>query len=335
VLLLARELAAMGIEQVVVTSQSSRLARDLAAASIPTREVLWRTGLSFGAIRAAWKAAGHGACLLHAHDGHSVTLAGVASVLARRPFVATRRTVFPLRRPALWKRAARVVAVSRATGKVLADGGVPEARVVVVPSGIDLEATRQASPFPIREHLGLAPETPIAVTVAAFTREKDHDTLIRAAALLRDRAPDLHWVLAGDGPMRPHVERLVRDLGLASRIHLLGWVDAPLGLIAAANVFVLTSRAEGVGTVLLDAMGRQVPVVATRVGGVPEAVADGALLADPGNPAQVAEGVLRVLGEPELRRTLMAAGTRAVARRSAGGMARAMLAVYRSVLLTR
>jgi glycosyltransferase involved in cell wall biosynthesis len=335
VLLLARELAGMGVEQVVVTSQSSRLARDLTAAAVPTREVFWRTGLSLGAVRAAWKEAGHPGSLLHAHDGHSVTLAGVASVLARRPFVATRRTVFPLRRPAFWRRAARVVAVSRATGKVLADGGVPEARVVVVPSGIDLEATRQATPLPIREQLGLAPDTPIAVNVAAFTREKDHDTLVRAAALVLDRAPDLHWVLAGDGPMRPHVERLVRDLGLTSRIHLLGWVDEPLSLIAAADVFVLTSRAEGVGTVLLDAMGRQVPVVATRVGGVPEAVADGAILADPGNPGQVAEGVLKVLAEPELRRTLVAAGNQAVTRRSAVGMAHAMLAVYRSVLLTR
>lgn len=330
VLLLARELARLGVRQTVVTRADGRLAAELARAGVPVAGVRWPRALSGRALGAAWRAARAGPALLHAHDGHALTVAALAGFLTRQPWIATRRTVFPLRRPRLWRRARHTVAVSEAVRGVLEAGGVAGDRITVVPSSIDLAETAATAPGRVREALGLPAGVPLAVNVAALTREKDHDTLLRAAAAARASAPDLHWVIAGDGPLRLQLERRARDLGVAERIHFTGWLDAPLPLIAAARVFVLTSTAEGLGTVVLDAMALGVPVVATAVGGVPEAVGDAGLLVPPGDPAKVAAAVVEVLSTAGLADRLTGAGRARVAARGAEGMARAMVEVYRS-----
>jgi L-malate glycosyltransferase len=332
VLLLARELAALGVPQVVVTRADSRLHRELAAAGIAVAPVAWPRAFSAPAVRAAWRAARRRPALLHAHDGHALTIAGLAGLLAGRPWVATKRTEFPLRRPVFWRRAARVLAVSGAVARAVERGGVAAGRIAVVPSGIDVAATATVRPGSVRQALGLPAEAPLAVNVAALSAEKDHDTLLDAAARVAGPAPGVHWAIAGDGPLRAHLERRARELGLAGRVHFTGWLDDPLPLMAAATVFVLTSRAEGLGTVLLDAMALGIPVVATSAGGIPEAVGEAGLLAPPGDPDAVAGAVVQVVQDPALRARLGAAAAARVRDRDAAGMARAVLAVYRSVV---
>jgi glycosyltransferase involved in cell wall biosynthesis len=260
-----------------------------------------------------------------------VAVAALAGLLARRPFVATKRTDFPIRRPAAWRRAARALAISAAVRERLVAAGIAPDRTVVIPSGIDLEATRAVRPGSVVRDLGLPEGAPLAVNVAAFTKEKDHDTLLRAAALAAAREPTLHWVIAGDGPLRPHLERLARDLGVADRVHFTGWLDDPLPLVAAARVFVLSSISEGMGTVLLDAMALEVPVVATRAGGIPDTVGDGAVLVPPAAVEDLAAAVVQVLGDPALRARLGEAGAARAAQATAAGMARAVAQVYRSL----
>jgi glycosyltransferase involved in cell wall biosynthesis len=331
VLLLARELARLGADQLLITRAAGRLAREAVAAGVPVHGVAWRSGLSLAALRAAWWAARRRPALLHAHDAHAVAVAALAALLARRPFVATKRTDFPIRRPAAWRRAARTIAISAAVRDRLVEAGIDPARIALVPSGIDVEATRAVRPGAILHHLGLPEDRPLAVNVAAFTREKDHETLLRAAALVARQAPSLHWAIAGDGPLRTHLEKLAGDLGVAERIHFTGWLDDPLPLVAAARLFVLSSTAEGMGTVLLDAMALGVPVVATRAGGIPETVADGALLVPPGSVEELAAAVVQVVGDQSLRARLREAGTARVSQATAAGMAHAVGQVYRSI----
>jgi len=333
VLLLARGLARLGVDQVVVTSRDSRLARELGAAAIPTRAVVWKGGLSLAALRAAWREGRGARTLFHAHDGHAVTLAALAARLSGKPWVAHRRTAFPVRRPARWRRAARAIAISEPVAERLREAGLDPDRIVVVPSAIDLEGARACPARDPRPDLGLPPNAPLAVNVAALTEEKDHETLVEAAAIAAERRPDLHWAIAGDGPLQAHVARSIRNLGQSSRIHLLGWVDEPMELIKAADLFVLSSRQEAVGTVLLDAMAAGVPIVATNVGGIASTVAGAGLLVPAADPAAMAEGVLQVLGQTELRDRLRSEAPFALARRDAAGMADAVRAVYRSVVL--
>jgi glycosyltransferase involved in cell wall biosynthesis len=246
--------------------------------------------------------------------------------------VATRRVDFHLRRTGYWVRAARVIAISDAVREVLISDRIPPERVVRVHSGIDLEAVRRSRPGGIRRELHLPDDVPLAVAVGALVGHKDHATLLEAAAALREVRPDVHWAIAGEGPLRGALEHQIRRLGLGGRVTLAGHVSEPLRLIAAADVFVMSSKEEGLGTSVLDAMALDVPIVATRAGGIPEMLHGGAgLMTAPGDAAALAEAVARVLGTADLRAGLVAAARDRVEEFSATAMAEGVLAVYRSV----
>lgn len=330
--LLARELQRSGaVTQAVVTGAGSALAERLAADGVPVLPAVWRAGLDPRALAAVVAAARKGAALLHAHDAHAVTLAGLASLATGVPFVATRRVDFPLRRLGLWSRACRIIAISEAVATVLTNGGVQADRLVVVHSGIDLAAARSAPPFGLRSRLGLADDAPVAAAVGALVPHKDHGTLLHAARRLADRVPDLHWVLAGDGELRGVLEWLREQLGLADRVHFLGQVAEPEGLIAEADVFVMSSREEGLGTSVLDAMARGIPVASTTAGGLGEMLGGGAgLLVPPANPEALADAIARILGDATLRSALTTRAAEAVRHFTAERMAGEVLTVYRS-----
>jgi glycosyltransferase involved in cell wall biosynthesis len=330
--LLARELHRAGdVEQVVVTASGGELARRLRAEGIRVRESRWTAGLDPRALFALAAEARRPGSLLHAHDAHAVALAGMAAAVARRPYVATRRVDFPLRRPGFWARADRVIAISRAVADVLRADGIAPQRVVVIHSGVSVDELRRTTPLGIRARLGLPADARIAANVAALVGHKDHATLLRTAALLADRFPALHWVIAGDGPEREPLGRLRRALGLDDRVHLLGHIEEPAGLIAAADVFVMSSREEGLGTSVLDAMALGIPVASTSAGGLPEMLQDGAgVLVPSGCPEELASAVARLLDDPALARSTVANASERVQRFTATRMAEAVRQVYRS-----
>jgi L-malate glycosyltransferase len=330
--LLARELQRSGeVAQTVVTGADSELAARLRADAVPVVPATWRAGLDLRALAAVVAAARRGATLLHAHDAHAVTLAGITSLLTRVPFVATRRVDFPLRRRGLWARASRIIAISEAVATVLTNDGILADRLVVVHSGIDLDAVRAIAPFGVRARLGLADDSLVAVTVGALVPHKDHATLLHSARRLAERFPSLHWAIAGDGELLPVLEWLRDQLGLNDRVHFLGRIPEPEGLIADADVFVMSSREEGLGTSVLDAMARGIPVASTSAGGLGEMLGGGAGLLVPAvNPEALANAVARILGDPSLRTALAARAAEAVRHFTAGRMAGEVLTVYRS-----
>lgn len=330
--LLARELARLGdVEQVVVTGHGSELARRLEDDGVRVRAVRWTLGLDPRVVPAVLRELRGAPALVHAHDGHAVRLAGAAARLARRPLVVTRRVEFPLRRPGFWTRADRVIAVSAAVARRLEAGGVPASRVTVVHSAIAPEETARTSPLGIRARLGLADDTLVAAAVGALEPGKDHATLLRAAERLACRLPTLHWVVAGEGPERPALERLMGQLGLGGRVHLIGHLAEPARLIADASVFVMSSREEGLGTSVLEAMALGIPVASTAAGGLPEMLDDGAgVLAPPGDSDALAEAVARLITEPGLAHLTTGRAAAKLPRFTAARMAEAVRSVYRS-----
>ena len=337
VLLLARALAARpsDIEQIVVTGRGSLLAQRLEAAGVPVRPVGWRAGLSPAALAGTVLEAARGPALIHAHDAHALTIAGLAGILTGTPYLATRRVDFPLRRPALWRRAVRIIAISEAVRRVLLSDGIVPERVVRVHSGIDLEMVRRTRSGDIRARLGLPETGPLAVAVGALVGHKDHATLLDAAAALRSTRPELHWVIAGEGPLRGELEARIAAHSLRDRVHLPGHVDEALRLIAAAEVFVMSSREEGLGTSVLDAMALDVPIAATSAGGIPEMLDRGAgLLSPPGDSGALAASVARILDDQTVRAALIRRAQDRVEEFSATAMAEGVLAVYRSIVET-
>lgn len=335
VLLLARALAAppWQLDQVVVTTAGSLLASRLESAGIPVRAVGWRTGLSPAALLGAIGEARRRPAILHAHDAHALTLAGLAAAVTGAPFIVTRRVDFHLRRRGFWTRAARVVSISDAVRRILVADGIPADRIAVVPSGIDLEAVRRTRAGGIREELGLPAGVPLAVAVGALVGHKDHATLVDAAAALRVRRPELHWAIAGEGSFRAALAAQIAALSLGSRVHLLGHLAEPLRLVAAADVFVQSSREEGLGTSVLDAMALDVPIAATAAGGIPEMLHGGAgLLSPPRDGSALADSVDRLLGDSRLRESVRVEARARLPQFSAAAMAAGVLSVYRSVL---
>jgi glycosyltransferase involved in cell wall biosynthesis len=332
VLLLTRELQRGGLtNQVVVTGAGSELGFRLKHEGVRVHETPWHIGLDPRVLLPIIREIRDGGSLLHAHDAHAVTLAGLCSLVTRVPMVATRRVDFHLRRRGFWGRAARIIAISAAVADVLSDDGIRLERVVMVHSGIDLEAARQAEPLGIREWLGLPRETTLACTVGALVPHKDHVTLLHAARRVASHCPSLHWVIAGEGELRPVLEWLTSELDLTSRVHFLGQVAHPLRVIADADLYVMSSREEGLGTSVLDAMARGIPVASTSAGGLPEMLHDGAgILVPPRDPEALAGAVQRILSDAELRRSLVERASRAVERFSADRMAAEVRSVYRS-----
>lgn len=333
VLLLARALSARrDINQIVVTGRNTQLEQRLREAGVPVRAVRWRTGVSLATLTGALAEAVRGPALLHAHDAHALTIAGIAGRLTGTPYLATRRVDFHLRRPMLWRGAARIIAISDAVRRVLVSDGIAPERIVRVHSGIDLEAVRRTRSGEIRRELGLPLDAPLAVAVGALVGHKDHATLIDAAAALRTRKPELHWAIAGEGPLRGSLERQIATQALGDRVHLLGHVVEPLRLIRSAAVFVMSSREEGLGTSVLDAMALDVPIAATAAGGIPEMlVSGGGLLTAPGDSGALAASVADILDDPELRTGLIRQAQSRVEEFSATAMAEGVLSVYRSI----
>jgi glycosyltransferase involved in cell wall biosynthesis len=155
---------------------------------------------------------------------------------------------------------------------------------------------------------------PVLVSVGRLKAPKDFATLLRALAALPDLA--FKAVIVGEGPDRPALEAEIERLGIGDRVRLLGERRDVPELLGAADVFVLSSKSEGLPVSLLEAMVAGLPVVASRVGGVAELVEEGetGLLVAPGNPDELSAALERVLGDRELRRRLGAAGRERVER---------------------
>ncbi|MFI5211187.1 MAG: glycosyltransferase, partial [Gemmatimonadales bacterium] len=315
----------------------SELARRLIADGVPVHLAGWTAAQDPRALLATWREARRdpSSTILHAHDPHALVLAGLAARLTGARLVVTRRVVFHLRRPGFWHRADRVVAISDAVRRVLVEDGIPPERLAVVPSGVDLEALHSTAARGIRGRLGLDVDTPLAVAVGALTPEKDHATLLRAAAIARVRVPNLRWLIVGEGPERAALQRALSESGLEDRVFLLGHDPEPRELIREATLLVHSAADEGLGTTILDAMALHVPVVATAAGGVPELLGNGAGLLVPVRDASaLAQVVVRMLTDAACRAACVARAAEVVARYSDARMAEGMRSVYRSVLST-
>jgi glycosyltransferase involved in cell wall biosynthesis len=207
--------------------------------------------------------------------------------------------------------ARRVVVVSEsARTAYLATGWDRPERVVTVHNGVTGDAVPGAGRA-VREELGIAPDAPVVLVLAALRPEKAHDVAFEAAARLAERFPGLRLLVAGDGPLRPDIERLAARYGdLAA---MAGYRADVMAVLDAADVVLQPSHIDAFPTTLLEAAAASVPVVATGVGGIPEIVIDGetgVLVEPPPDAGRVEEALGRVLADEDLRRRLGAAARR-------------------------
>ncbi|MCC6126643.1 MAG: glycosyltransferase [Pirellulales bacterium] len=204
------------------------------------------------------------------------------------------------------------IGVAEPHGKYLAEHeGCPAGKICIIPNGVDVEKFHPRRPNPcLQQELGLRQGAPVVGIVAALRPEKNHELFLQAAAIVRQKMPEANFLIVGDGPRRLELQRLAAELSLAEAVHFAGTrADIP-EMLALIDVFLLTSHCEANPVSILEAMACEIPVVATRVGSVPETVLDArtGYLVPPGNAEEIARRTLALLQEPDLAAAFGRAG---------------------------
>ncbi len=202
----------------------------------------------------------------------------------------------------------RVTAVSQSVGDaIIQNEGIPADRVQIIRNGVDENSSIQnrfteEQKKTLRESLGLADE-PVLLFTARLDPIKDHVTALRAMKRLQSMAGEARkpvLLLAGNGPELERLQAMISEMHLEKRVRLLGERTDVSDLLQIADVFLLTSKSEGIPLTILEAFASNVPVVATNVGGIPEVVFNGenGLLADSGDWEQIAANLNVLLCDP-------------------------------------
>ena len=277
--------------------------------------------------------------LVHTHMVHADAYGSFGAHMLRTPFVSTRHNddrylLGPFRYVdrALMHGVRRIVAISDAVRAFHVRSGLPAEKLVTIHYGLDEPPTEPSEVTP--EQAGVPEGVPLVVAVGRLIAQKDHATLLAAFARVRESHPDARLAILGWGPLEQATKEHAAALGLDGSVLVPGRVE-PRDWLARADVFAHTSRWEGFGIVLLEAMHSRLPIVATNVSAIPEIVADGTTgyLAPPGDVGAIAKRLSQLLADPELRRSLGDAGrARARAEFSVAHMTEQTLAVYEEVL---
>ena len=248
--------------------------------------------------------------VVHAHNPGAAAAAALARRLARRPDIAVVASFHGVDSDRIG-RAARVlarsadlvVAIAGAPADDLRSAGLNGSRVVVVHNGV--ETANRKTAVDVCGELGLQ-DAELVVSVGRYAEEKNQALLLDALSRLAPTRPRLRALLVGTGPLKAELSDRIGQLGLEGVVQLTGTRLDAVDLVAAADVFVLSSDREGLPVALLEAMAVGCPVVATAVGGVPGVVEDGesGLLVPPGDAPALAAAIERLLDDPQLRSLL-------------------------------
>lgn len=322
------------VHQAVASLARSRLAVDSEQAGVPVIPLPWAVGTDPRALRTLARHARRGWDVYHAHDSHALRLLVYLSALegSTARLVASRRIPVRPRSPWKWRRAHLVLAVSTATREAAIAAGVDRGRVVVVPNGLDPSGLEPQRPGRLRAVAAADPDHFLIGSLAALAPDRDHATLVRAAALVTKRYPAARFAVFGDGPERHRLEGMIDALGLAGRVCLPGYVaDARLSL-TDLDLYVMPSRWEDLSTACLEAMWLGIPSIMTSDG---HTAAEGIEPVRQGDHAALAEAIGRLIEDAEYRRQLGLQARSHAGIHSADEMVRRTLQCYRLALTVR
>ena len=275
--------------------------------------------------------------IVHSHLVHADVYGAIAAAASGARHVSTRHNddrylLGPFRYfdRAFAHRTRRLIAISDAVRRFLERAGHAPGKLVTVHYGLDTPPSTPSGVSP--EAAGVPDHVPLLLAVGRLIAQKDHPTLLRAFARVRERHPEARLAILGSGPLELQTRALVHELELDGAVVLPGRQE-PGDWLARANVFVHTSRWEGFGIVLLEAMLASLPIVATSVSAVPEIVVDGetGLLVEEGDAKALGAALDDLLADPERARSMGAKGLeRARTDFSVARMVERTLEVYRS-----
>jgi glycosyltransferase involved in cell wall biosynthesis len=276
--------------------------------------------------------------LVNFHDAHSVAVGSAAASLAKVPIrIISRRVDFPLKknmfsRRKYTKNVDAIIAVSEGVKEVLEKGGIEPQRIHVIPDGIDFAPYEdKSSKDYLRHELSFAPDDYLIGIVAHLADHKGHKYLIQASKFLKEQAPKIKIIIVGEGPLKLELSEQAKNIQVEDMVFFMGFRDDVPQILNSLDMFVLSSYLEGMGSSLMDAMACRLPIVATKVGGIPEVVKHNktGLLVSPRSPKSLASAILKLYQDKELADRLGQNGYEEVHRKfSAESMALKSIDLY-------
>lgn len=329
---LARGLRERGHDVVAMVTPRSPLAAELRDAGVTVVPCRQRSDLDFCGAALVWRTAARvRPDVVHAQDARSHTMARLAQVAGLRPpLVVTRRVTFPPRTAWKYRRGVRrYVAVSWAVRRALIAARVPARTIDVVFSAIPSPPPNE--PVADLRSLGVAPGRFVCVALGALTPEKGFDVLVQAAARLARADLPAEWLVLGQGPLAQDLQARAHAIGVP--VSFVGQREDFGPILRAADLLVHPARAEGLGTALLEALARGLPVVGTRVGGISELLSPVVgTLVPPDDPDGLANAVSHWLRDPARRRAVRQHGPQRAAEFSIHRMVEGNLRTYAAAL---
>lgn len=281
--------------------------------------------------------------LIHCHDSHAHSIAFVAGFLLNNPvpLVLHRRVDYELKSNILsrlkynYNKIKAIICVSELVRQIVINQVKRTEQVQTIYSCINPDRFKNIKRGKLREEIGAEQNTPIIANIAAISDQKDYVTWVKTVELLSRQLPNAKFVIiGGDGGQEEQILQLIRKKNLIDKVYLLGYRKDIPDLIKDIDVLLFSSKKEGLGTTILDAFLNKIPVVATRVGGIPELVRHEktGLLTEVGDYRSLAKESIRILQTKSLRNELTEAAYSYQKSFHCSKMVKDTYLLYRSIL---
>lgn len=307
---LAKELKRNGYSFQFVVQTGSPLHQKASDAGLPVLSMkIGSKADAFSAVRLFLAMKRKKCQLVNFHDTHSLSVGYAAASLAKVPIrLISRRADFPLKQNVFLRRkytqnVDAVLAISDEVKNVLVEEGIDPQLIRVIPEGIDFACYEdKTSKDYLRHEFSFVPDDFLVGIVVQVADDRGQKYLIQVSKHLRESNPKIKIIILGEGPLRLELNRQVKEIKAEDMVFYLGFKEDIPKILNSLDVFVLASDHESLGSIVRDAMAFRLPIVATRIGKIPEVIdhQKTGLLVPPQRPKSLANAILKVHENREL-----------------------------------
>lgn len=286
--------------------------------------------------------------ILHSHTSHTAALSYMVSLFLEVIRIVHRRVDFKVRNglsaSLKYAKADKIIALSKAIKEILILGNIDKNKISIIASSSNIhdipwnennfKEYKEQSKKEISEKFNIAKDSFWVGSLIALVPHKDPENFLKSAKIVLEKLPKTHFILAGKGELSGKLNTLANNLNIQNNFHIIGYQSNSHQILAALDLFVLSSREEGLGSVLLEAMNAKLPIVATNAGGITDIIENNknGLIAEKENARELAKAQIKLIEDENLRKEMAEEGYKRRITFSSEKMAQATLKIYEETI---